>query len=165
MQFDETQNQSANVGVIAQNLNASFYAQQAEMFSKTEAEQFRNEHKRFFATNGTEGTVLALSRLHALQIHGRSMLGGKFTKREFAGLLTCFQNEIFFPAAIADMAGAVMDDSSGNKPLAQKVANLTHLERYALADLIELSWNNQCDECDVFDTAEILGLKFAISAH
>lgn len=92
-------------------------------------------------------------------------LGGKFSKREFAGILTCFQNEVFFPAAIEDMAGALLDDSSGNKPLAQKVANLTHLERYALADLMELSWNNQSDKCDVFDIAESLGLQFANVAN
>jgi hypothetical protein len=156
---------NASVNESPQTSTASFYAQQAEMFSKTRAEQYKMEHNKLMVTNGTEGTLLALGRLQALQIHGRAMLDGKFTKREFAGLLSCFQSEIFFPDAIEDMAGAVLDDSDGNQSLADKVANLEHLERYALADLIELSWHNQSDECDVFDIAESLGLKFATSAN
>jgi hypothetical protein len=59
----------------------------------------------------------------------------------------------------------VLDDSDGNQSLAQKIANLTHLELYALADLLELSWHNQSDERDVFEVAKSLGLVFAKAAN
>jgi hypothetical protein len=159
------QTQKTTVSSGLQNPNASLYSQQAEMFSKTHAERYKTDHNQMMVTHGFEGVLIALGRLQALQMHGRSMLEGKFKKREFADLLSCFQSEIFYPDSIEDMAGAVLDDSEGNQLLAQKIANLTHLERYALADLLELSWHNQSDERDVFEVAESLGLVFAKAAN
>ena len=161
--MQQTQNATFSLG--SQATSASLYAEQAQIFSKTQAEQYMRDHKQMKVTHGFECKLIALGRLQALQMHGRSMLEGKFTKREYADLLSCFQSEIFFPDLIEQMAGAVLDDSDGNLSLAQKVANLSDLERYALADLLELSWHNQSDECDVFVVAESLGLKFSKSEN
>ena len=154
---------NATQEIAARAANNGFYAGQAEMFSKNLAEQFEQEHQSLNFSNEHQKAAISNARLEALNLHGRDMLSGKFSRSEFAGLLSCFQSEIFFPASIEDMAGAVNDDSPSNYMLAKKVAQLSKLELYALADALELTWHKQSNEQDVFEVAEALGLKFANS--
>lgn len=155
--------ENETLSLASQITSDCFYGQQAAMFSKSRAERYEAEHNRLKLSNETERMLISLGRLQALQMHGRAMLAGKFNKAEFADLLSCFQNEIFFPDAIDDIAGALVDDADENQLLVQKVAQLSHLERYALADLLELTWYGQNDESDVFEIGESLGMKFANS--
>ena len=155
--------ENENLSLASQITSDCFYGQQAAMYSKSRAQRFESEHNRLKFSNETEKMLTFIGRLEALQMHGRVMLAGKFNKAEFIDLLNCFQNEIFFPNKIDQMAGALMDDADRNQLLARKVAQLSHLERYALADLLELTWYGQNDESDVFEIAESLGIKFANS--
>lgn len=140
-----------------------FYVNQAVSFARAYEERHLAQRLMTPSLDLQKCGTMSFARLQALHEHGREMLAEKFSQDEYATLLTCFQDELFFPDAIDDMAGTLADDGGEVEPsqLTKKVIALTHLERYALADLLEQSWYKQNDGQSVFDVAESLGMKFA----
>ena len=107
-------------------------------------------------------TRLATARLQQILEKGRSSLSDIFSKDEITELHSFFYGQVFYPAAIEDIAGSYMDyldmehDETGSiedeiyddkaverQVLLRKLVNLNALQRLALTDFFEFTWARQ----------------------
>ena len=100
------------------------------------------------------------ARLEALLKHGRNQLSGQFSTEEFTALLDCFPGDVFSPHDIDDLPGMLAGHVGGTTPLVRKVAALTDLQRFALADVIEQSWHLSAGlDVSILDVVERRGVR------
>jgi len=121
------------------------------------------EQRTFKGLSNDDSLTLSISRLQLLNELGRESLGHKLTRAEFRDLLSCFRGRLFYPILIQDMELAMVNyfGEAGNSLLCNKLSELSELELFALADLIEQCSHRQCDIKAAPDIAEALGLVFA----
>lgn len=121
----------------------------------------RDERRIIDKNNPFDGTDFAIARLQALLLVGRHCLADKLTTKDFYSILDCFLQDFLIPAKVMNMAGALMDHAGASQltPTVKKVLDLSPLERFALADILEQAWHKQ-SEHTLFETASRLGMKF-----
>lgn len=140
--------------------STEFYGDNAARYSNMWADRHDFEHCGRNESDSPEQFVFPPGRLQSLYMRSREMLAGKFDGQEFVALLNCYVGDTFHPGKIDDMLGFLLE-CHVSMPLFKKVEKLSPLERYTLANLLELSWHCQSDTNSAINVAETLGLIFS----
>lgn len=138
------------------------------LFSSPYGESYMKQH--VLSKNGMsfeETGRLAASRLEWLLHQTRHSLKNTFTRADFQLMASCFMGDIFYPDQLDNLASDLCDehgldmDQLRDGPfttLVFKLADLTPLERVALADALEQAWYRQSEAGpDYFEVLAELG--------
>lgn len=135
------------------------YARQAIELSADWIEAYESEHT---IHTPDDRNRIAESRLQFILMEARAELSGYFTAANLFDLLNCFTGQVLDPAAIEEIADAVLDDCPEQILLAQKLEDLSRLQKVALADLLEqMCYRSEVEACSPLLIAEKLGVAAA----
>lgn len=145
----------------------SLPAQQAVLMSRDEGEAYRE--KRSLPPSGLSREdvgFLACARLEWLLKPARAELNGQFCAGDIQELLNSFAGEIFHPGTldwmVEDLGVYLAEEiEEEGQRLAQKLQNLTPVQRLALADALELAWYRSDRNKSPFEVLAELGVELA----